>query len=66
MTQRAGYFLLTIQVTEANYPAGYEYLATDTTFNYDGVGNRTSVIDTGGTTSYTTNALNQYTAVGGA
>ncbi|MEN6429195.1 MAG: hypothetical protein ABFE13_27930 [Phycisphaerales bacterium] len=28
-------------------------------------GNRISVIDAGGTTSYTTNALNQYTAVGG-
>ncbi len=56
----------TYQVTEVNYPVGYEYLATDTTFNYDGVGNRTTVIDTGGTTSYTTNALNQYTSVGGA
>jgi len=55
----------TYQVTEVNYPVGYEYLATDTTYNYDAVGNRTSVIDTGGTTSYTTNALNQYTAVGG-
>jgi RHS repeat-associated protein len=56
----------TYQVTEVNYPVGYEYLATDTTFHYDGVGNRTSVIDAGGTTSYTTNALNQYTSVGGA
>ncbi len=41
----------TYQVTEVNYPVGYEYLATDTTFHYDGVGNRTSVIDAGGTTS---------------
>jgi len=56
----------TYQVTEVNYPVGYEYLATDTTYNYDAVGNRISVIDAGGTTSYTTNALNQYTAVGGA
>ena len=53
------------QVTEVNYPVGYDYLATDTTFHYDGVGNRTTVIDDGGTTTYTTNPLNQYTSVGG-
>ncbi len=47
----------TYQVTEVNYPVGYEYLATDTTYNYDAVGNRTSVIDTGGTTAYTTKLM---------
>jgi len=31
---------------------------------YDGIGNRTSSTDNVGTTSYTANALNQYTAVG--
>jgi YD repeat-containing protein len=54
------------QVTQVDYPAGYDPdLATDTTFHYDDAGNRTSVIDSGGTSSYVTNALNQYTAVGG-
>jgi RHS repeat-associated protein len=52
------------QLTDVNYPPGYDYLATDTTFNYDAAGNRTTVIDGGGTTTYATNALNQYTAVG--
>jgi len=52
------------QLTDVNYPVGYDYLATDTTFNYDATGNRTSVIDGGGSTSYVTNALNQYTSVG--
>jgi RHS repeat-associated protein len=52
------------QLTDVNYPVGYDYLATDTTFNYDATGNRTSVIDGGGNTSYLTNALNQYTSVG--
>ena len=42
------------------------YLATDTTFNYDAAGNRTSVIDGSGTCTYTTNTLNQYTAAGTA
>jgi len=53
------------QLTDVNYPSGYDYLATDTTFNYDAAGNRTTVVDDGGTASYTTNDLNQYTAVGG-
>ena len=53
------------QITEVNYPAGYDYLATDTTFTYDAAGNRTAVIDAGGTSSYVTNALNQYTSAGG-
>jgi YD repeat-containing protein len=52
------------QLTDVNYPVGYDYLATDTTFNYDATGNRTAVIDGGGSTSYVTNALNQYTSVG--
>ncbi len=53
------------QLTDVNYPTGYDYLATDTTFNYNAVGNRTTVVDGGGTTTYTANALNQYTGVGG-
>ncbi len=53
------------QVTDVNYPESLGYLATDTTFNYDGVGNRTSVVNDNGTTGYTTNELNQYTDVGG-
>lgn len=53
------------QITDVNYPVGYEYLATDTTFEYDPTGNRTTVIDAGGATGYVTNALNQYTSVGG-
>ncbi len=52
------------QVTAVDYPADYGYLATDTTYAYDEAGNRTTVIDAGGTSSYVTNALNQYTAVG--
>jgi len=52
------------QITEVDYPSGFDYLATDTEFNYDAAGNRTSVIDGSGTCTYTTNALNQYTAAG--
>ena len=54
------------QITGVDYPAGYDpNLATDTTFTYDDAGNRINVNDAGGTSSYMTNALNQYTAVGG-
>jgi YD repeat-containing protein len=49
-----------------NYPVGYDYLATDTQFTYDAAGNRSSVIDGSGTSTYTTNSLNQYTAAGSA
>jgi YD repeat-containing protein len=52
------------QITGVNYPPELSYLATDTTFNYDAAGNRTSVIDGSGTCNYTTNNLNQYTAAG--
>jgi RHS repeat-associated protein len=34
-------------------------------FSYDQIGNRLSLIATGGTTSYTSNSLNQYTQVSG-
>ena len=50
-------------VTDVADPEAFDYLATDTTFNYDDVGNRTSVADDEGTVSYTANELNQYTAV---
>ncbi|MDI6451757.1 RHS repeat-associated core domain-containing protein [Anaerobaca lacustris] len=53
------------QVTDVDYPEDFDYLATDTTFEYDEVGNRTSVVDDAGTVNYTPNALNQYTQVGG-
>ncbi len=54
------------QITAVDYPTGYDpALATDTTFNYDAAGNRTTVIDAGGTSTYATNALNQYTSAGG-
>ena len=35
------------------------------TYGYDAMGNRTTVTQNGVTTAYTTNDLNQYTAVGG-
>ncbi len=35
------------QVTDVNYPPEFEYL--DTVFDYDPVGNRTSVVDANGT-----------------
>jgi RHS repeat-associated protein len=54
------------QLTDADYPVDFNYLATDTTFNYDDVGNRTFVVDDSGTLSYTSNDLNQYTAVADA
>jgi RHS repeat-associated protein len=44
-----------------DYPQGY--FQADTTFNYDPAGNRSTVVDGGGSTVYTTNNLNQYTAV---
>ncbi|MCL5282668.1 MAG: RHS repeat-associated core domain-containing protein [Planctomycetes bacterium] len=52
------------QVTGVDYPPELSYLATDSTFNYDAAGNRTSVIDGGGTCTYTANNLNEYTAAG--
>jgi len=54
------------QVTDVNYPEDMDYLATDTTFNHDKVGNRTSVVDDDGTVNYTANDLNQYTAIADA
>jgi len=51
------------QVTDVDYPADMSDFVTDTTFNYDPVGNRTSVVDDAGTVSYTTNDLNQYTGI---
>ena len=54
----------TYQIKDVNYPTGYEYLATDTTFNYDLLGNRTTVVDGGGSTTYLSNVMNQYTKVG--
>ena len=38
----------------------------DLTYVYDAAGNRVSTIDNGVTTQYTTNNMNQYTAVGAA
>jgi YD repeat-containing protein len=53
------------QITDVNYPDSYEYLASDTMFEYDGAGNRSSVIN-GGTANYVSNELNQYDSVGNA
>ncbi|MCG2711361.1 MAG: DUF6531 domain-containing protein [Candidatus Omnitrophica bacterium] len=49
------------QLTNADYPDGYEH--DDTAYNYDKLGNRTTVTDTAGTTTYTANNVNQYTQV---
>jgi len=49
------------QLTRATFPDG-----RTVQYAYDAAGNRTSVDDDGAVTSYTTNALNQYTAVGAA
>ena len=54
------------QLTGADYPVGYAF--ADTTFALDPLGNRTQVASSAGpviqTVSYSTNNLNQYTAVG--
>ena len=50
------------QVTDVNYPASYSWVS-DTTFDYDAAGNRSSVV-AGGTTGYSSNNLNQYDSVG--
>ena len=55
----------TYQLTRVNYPDGYDYLALDTTFSYDAAGNRTTVVDANATSTYTSNSLNQYSAVDG-
>jgi RHS repeat-associated protein len=59
-TETYGYDALG-QLTRVEYPGGrvVEY-------HYDAVGNRSRVVDNGVTTAYTTNNMNQYTAVGGA
>ena len=49
------------QITHVDYPDGSPF--ADKTFNCDDAGNRTSVRN-GGTVSYATNNLNQYTTVG--
>ena len=47
------------QLTNVDYNDG-----NSTAYHYDDLGNRTSVVN-GGTTSYNSNSLNQYTSVGG-
>jgi RHS repeat-associated protein len=49
------------QLTSVTLPDGQSI-----TYGYDAMGNRTTVTQNRMTTSYTTNNLNQYTAVGGA
>jgi RHS repeat-associated protein len=58
-TQTYGYDPLG-QLTSVTYSNGRVV-----TYAYDAAGNRTTVTDNGVATAYTTNALNQYTAVGG-
>ena len=48
------------QLTDANYPD-----STEVDYNYDALGNRTSVVN-GGTTNYSSNKLNQYDYVDSA
>lgn len=50
------------RINGADHPETYPF--PDKTYNYDAVGSRTTAVD-GGAVSYTTNAMNQYTAVGG-
>jgi len=47
------------QLTKVVYPDGHS-----TSYSYDAAGNRVSVIDSGKTTGYNTNTMNQYTQVG--
>lgn len=49
------------QLKRADYPAGYAF--TDTDYNYDSTGNRTSRVS-GATVTYGINNMNQYTTVG--
>lgn len=64
LTTPAGVYLYTYdalgQMTSVRLPDG-----SLSTVNYDLVGNRTSVVDSSGTTTYVTNGLNEYTLVGG-
>jgi len=50
------------QLINVDYPTNSTF--SDTTYNYDDLGNRDSVVDST-TTSYTSNNVNQYTDVGG-
>jgi RHS repeat-associated protein len=51
------------QLKTSDYPDGFAF--KDTTFNYDSLGNRTSVVGLPlGTVTYTSNSINQYTQVG--
>ena len=49
------------QLTDVDYPISSAF--SDTTYNYDDLGNRDTVVDSI-TTSYTSNDVNQYTDVG--
>src|SRR5262249_46669643 len=52
---------LTQAVFASNNPA---IPSQDLTYNYDALGNRTSTVINGVTTTYATNSLNEYTSVG--
>ena len=58
-----------VHSADFDYDNGEGPMAPETvrtvTYNLNKAGNRTSVVDTGVTTAYTPNNLNQYTAVGG-
>jgi RHS repeat-associated protein len=47
-----------------NFDSGSNTQERLVNYNHDAAGNRASVVDNGGTTSYTANNVNQYTAVG--
>ncbi len=48
------------QITEVNYPAGFDYLATDTTFNYDAAGTVDYQYDASGNMTYDERFLYSY------
>jgi RHS repeat-associated protein len=53
----------TQQLTSVDYPAASPF--PDITYGYDDAGNRLSTTTAAGTAAYASNALNQYTSVGG-
>ena len=62
----ATYQVIGVKYAVSNPEAGYDAALNATrtvTYAYDAVGNRTSVTDDGNSSTYTTNNLNQYTAV---
>ncbi len=51
------------QIVDASHPAGFDFASS--TYTYDTRGNRTATTGGAGNATYVTNALNQYSSVGG-